>query len=207
MDRFEKCVEATKDLQYCMSLLDVSRLVGDLVECVMEEQSVKTCYYACLRSCRGERCDAACLGALEAALGVAVARDLARKAALAALLMGLSPIDAAALAFNAEVKRVEEKDCPEREVASRVLAVAAVELYKYFKKVPGLREQAQDVLLLMAPALSAAYRCVGEVFEYLDFIKPFVDEEAVNRIAAALEEGAAVVGGVTIKFEPVKAEQ
>jgi hypothetical protein len=204
VDAFEKCVEVTKDPQYCMSLLDVGRLVGGLVECVAERRGAKECYYACLKMCQGERCDVACLSALEAALGVAAARDLARKAALAVSLMGLSPIDAVALAFDAEVKRVEEKNCPEREVAARVLAAASVELYKNFKKVPSLRSHAQDVLLLMAPALAAAYRCVGEaVFEYLDFIKPFVEEEAVKRIVAAMEEGAALVGNVVIRFRPV----
>jgi len=204
MDRFEKCVEVTKDPQYCSFLQDVSRLVGGLVECVAERRSAEECYYACLKRCQGEECEVACLSALEAALGVAAARDLARKAALAVSLMGLSPIDAVALAFNAEVKKAEERDCPERGVAARILAAAAAELYKNFKKVPGLQSHAQDVLLLMAPALAAAYRCVGEaVFEYLDFIKPFVEEEAVKRIVAALEEGAALVGGVVIRFRPV----
>jgi hypothetical protein len=71
-----------------------------------------------------------------------------------------------------------------------------------------LREQAQDVLLLVAPALSAAYKCIGEeVFEYLELVRPFVEEEALKRVVAALEEGVALVGGTLIKFEPVKSNQ
>ena len=104
------------------------------------------------------------------------------------------------------MKKIEKIRCPERGVAAKALAAAAVELYRSFKKV-GLREQAQDVLPLMAPALAAAHRCVGDwASEYLDFIKPFVGEEVVKRIVAAMEKGTAPIGGAAVKFEPAKAE-
>jgi len=70
--------------------------------------------------------------------------------------------------------------------------------------VPGLQSHAQDVLLLMAPALAAACRCVGEaVFEYLDFIML----KRMKRVVAALEEDTALVGDVAIKFKLVEANR
>jgi len=100
--------------------------------------------------------------------------------------------------------KAEEGDCPERGVAARILAAAAVELYKNFKKVPGLQSHAQDVPLLMAPALVTACRCVGEaVYECLDFIML----KKMKRAVAALEEGAALVGVVVVNFKPVEADR
>jgi hypothetical protein len=146
-----------------------------------------------------------CLGALETALGVATARRVARRAAVAAALLGANLVDAVAAVFNEEVGKAREMECPERGIAARALATAALELYMEFKAEPGLRQHAQDVLLLMAPALSAAYPCIGEeVFEYLELARPFVEEEAVKRVVAAMEEGGVLVGGVIIKFPPVK---
>jgi hypothetical protein len=112
-----------------------------------------------------------------AAVGVAAARRMARRVAVAAALLGLDIVDAVALAFDEEVEKVEKTDCPERGDAARALAVAAAELYWDFKRVPELQKRAQDVLLLMAPALAAACQCIGdEAYEYLDFVKPFVGD-------------------------------
>ena len=206
MDVFERCVGATGDPLFCMSVDQAGALVGCLAKCI-EVLDAESCRQICLGGCRGEGGKEVCLGVLEVALGVALARDVARRAAAAAAVLGIDLTSAVALAFSEEVEKVDEEDCPERETAAKALAAAAVELYRSFKKA-GLREQAQDVLLLMAPALAAAHRCVGDwAFEYLDFIKPFVGEEAVRRIVAAMEEGAALVGGVAVEFEPAKAEQ
>jgi hypothetical protein len=207
MDVFERCVEAFGDPQLCSSMRQVGSLVRGLANCV-EAFDVEICYRICLEGCRGEGCAEACLGALEVALGVLAARAVAMRAAAAVTLLGIDPVDAVTLAFDAEVKKVKKMDCPARGAAAKALAAAAVELYKAFKKVPNLQERAQDALLLMAPALAVAHKCVGDrAFEYLEFIRPFVEEEAIKRIVAAMEEGAVLVGGVAIKFEPVKAEQ
>jgi hypothetical protein len=141
-------------------------------------------------------------------LGIAEARKLAERAALAVILLGLNPVDAVAAAFDAEVKKAEGMECPQRAIAGRILAAAAVELYKSFQKVPSLQKHAQDVLTLMAPALALAYQCMGEeVFEYLELARPFIGEDATRRIVAALEEGGVLVGGATIQFKPVKVRQ
>ena len=204
MGWFEDCIEKTKDPRFCSHLRKVGELASGLADCVAE-LGVKRCFTACLRRCQGEECEAACLSALETALGIAVARELAEKAAAAAALLGLGPADAVAVAFGAETARTEVMGCPQKAIAGRVLAAAAVELYKSFQKVPPLQEHAQDVLVLMAPALATAYQCVGEeVFEYLELARPFIGEDAAKRIAAALEEGGVLVGGVVINFKPVK---
>jgi len=202
VDGLDKCVEATGDPQLCSYLRQVNQLADGLVECVKRE-SAKVCFNACLKRCRGERCEEACLGALEVATGAAVARELAEGATLAAVLLGADPVDAVALAFDTQVKRAEEKDCPDKMVAARILSIAAIELYRGFRKVAD--EKAQDLLMLLAPAFALAHQCVGEeVFDYLEPIKPIIGEDATGRIVAALEQGAAVVGDVVIKFKPVK---
>jgi hypothetical protein len=207
MEVFERCVEAFGDPRLCLSMRQVGSLVRGLADCV-EALDIEVCYRMCLKECRGEGCMEACLGALEVALGVVAARTVAWRATAAVTLLGTDVVDAVALAFDNEVKKVEKMDCPARGVAAKALAAAAVELHKAFKKVPGLQKHAQDALLLMAPALATAHRCVGDrAFEYLEFIRPFVGEEAIKRIVAAMEEGAVLIGGTTIKFEPVKAEQ
>jgi hypothetical protein len=169
MDVFEKCVEAFGDPQFCLSMRQVGNLVRGLVNCV-EAFDVETCYRMCLEECRGGGCEGACLGALEVALGVLAARTVAWRAAAAVTLLGIDPVDAVALAFDNEVKKVKEVDCPARGVAAKALAAAAVELHKAFKRVPALQKYAQDALLLMAPALAVAHKCVGDrAFEYLEF--------------------------------------
>jgi hypothetical protein len=207
MDVFERCVEAFGDPQLCLSMRQVGSLVRGLVNCV-EAFDVEVCYRMCLQGCRGGGCEGACLGALEVALGVLAARAAAMRAAAAVTLLGIDVVDAVALAFDAEVKKVKEMDCPAREVAAKALAAAAVELHKAFKKVPALQKYAQDILLLTAPALAVVHRCVGDrAFEYLEFIRPFVGEEVIKRIVAAMEEGAVLIGNTTIKFEAVRPEQ
>jgi hypothetical protein len=205
MGWFEKCVEKTGDPQFCSLVDQTGGLVGVVVDCV-KERRVRDCFEECLKTCQGDRCEETCLGALEVALGALTARGLAEKAALIAALLGLSPIDALATVFSAELRKTEEGDCPDKAFSARVLATAVSHLYLAFRNVPALRDSAQDVLMLMAPAFAAAYECVGEVvFEYIELIKPFVEEEVVKRIVAALEEGAALVGNVVIKFRPVEA--
>ncbi len=211
MDAFEKCVEATGNPQLCTLAYRAGQLVGRLVECVVL-RSAKECFEDCLKMHQGES-EVVCLNAVETALGVAVAWDMAARAAKAAALLNSDPLNTVALAFDAELKKAEEKECPERETASRVFAVAAAELHNIFKKTQELQKHAQDVLLLLAPALALGYRCVGEeVFEYLDLLRPFIEpaesgkeeKSAVERIVAAMEQGGVVVGNVIIRFKPVK---
>jgi len=203
MDAFENCVEKAGQ-QLCSLLRRVNQLTKELVDCI-EVRDAKSCYDACLEKCRGDDCKVVCVNAVEVALGVLAARDIARRAAAATGLLGLDPIDAIAIVFDAEVKKIEKMECPERADVAMILAAAAVELHKASKVVPGMQERTQDVLLLIAPALALAYRCAGEeAFTQLDLMMPFIGEEAVGRITDALENGVVLVGNTLIKFEPVK---
>ena len=115
-----------------------------------------------------------------------------------------------ASAFKEELESAKTKECPEKAVAARILFIAAMELFMNMQKaaVPKLQKLAEDLLLLTAPALAEAYQCIGdEVFEYLEAVRPFIGEEVTKRIAVALEEGAALVGGVDFKLKPVKTSQ
>jgi hypothetical protein len=205
MDRFEKCVEVTKDPQFCSYLYQINQLINVLAGCVVE-RGAEECFRECLRNCRGEGCGETCLGALEVAVGTAAAREVVRRAALVAALSGADLINAIAAVFSEELKSAEAKECPDKAVAARILSIAAVELFMNLQKTasPKMRERVQGLLLLAAPALAAAYQCVGEeAFEYLETVRPLIGEEAVERIVAAMEEGAVLVGGVVIKFRPV----
>jgi hypothetical protein len=207
MDWFEKCVEKMGDPQFCSLVDQTGELVSVVVDCV-KERKARDCFEECLKTCQGDRCEETCLGALEVALGALTARGLAEKAALIAALLGFSPIDALATVFSAELRKTEEGDCPDKAFSARVLVTAASHLYLAFRNVPALRDSAQDVLILMAPAFAAAYQCIGDVvFDHLEMMRPFIGEDAAERIVAALEEGGVMVGNVIINFKPVKAKQ
>ena len=205
---FEKCVKVAGDPQCRSYLQKVERLADSFAKCI-ESRSADDCMQECLRRCRGKECGEACLGALNAAAGMMVARSIIKTAEAAASQLNMDPVAAVAWAFYKEVEKAKTRSCPEKEVAAWILAVAAVELYKHFKKAPNPRHRhAQEVLLLMAPALAEAYQCVGEeVFKYLDSIKPIIGEGAVKRIIDEMKEGNVSVGGVLIEFKPVAAKQ
>jgi hypothetical protein len=202
MDWFEKCIERTKDSQFCEHIRQAGELADSLFGCVMKKKD-KECFEECLRRCKGERCGEVCAGALEVALGALAAKDLAERAVAAAIL-GISPLDAAAMAFNAKLRRVEEEECPGKAFTARVLAATVTTLYMGLKEAPALQEDAQEVLMLLAPALAVLYQCVGEdAHENLEMMRPFIGE-AAERIAATMEEGIVNVGNVFIRFKPAK---
>jgi len=194
---FENCVGATGDQEACRTVQRVFQLVKELslVECV-ERRKVKKCFDACLDRCGGEECVDLCIGALDVAVGLAVARGLAEGAKMVALF-GVSPAEAAAAAFAYMLQKAGRTKCPERADAARILNIVAVEL----RNLLG----AQDLLLLLAPAVAVVHSCIGdEAFDVLDAIMSAVGEETTARIAAALEEGVVAVGNVVVKFPPVK---
>ncbi len=201
---FEKCVKEIGDPQCRLYLQEADRLTEYFAKCI-ESRSAKDCAQECLKRCREEEwCGEACLGAMKAAMGMLVARSIIEISEAATSLLNMDPVVAAAWAFYEEVEKVKEKDCPEKEVMAWILAVATIELYKYFKKrLP--RSRAREVLLLMAPALAEAYQCVGDgVFEYLDAIRPIIGKRAVEKIIREMREGNVFVSGVIITFKPVK---
>jgi len=202
---FEKCVEIFGDPQFCTYVKKVGQLSDRARKCV-KNQKVGYCYRDCLKRCQVEECKEVCLGVVEEVLGVEMAEEISDEATALAIVRNLSPAVAVATIFNEELDKVKKKRCPNKAVMARILAAAVFELYEKFKKKPTLRRHAQDVLLLMAPALAEAYRCVGEsTFRYIDGeLRPFVKEKMIKRIVVAMEEGAVTIGDVKIKFKPVK---
>jgi len=199
MDKLEMCIRGTGDPEGCALTHRVLEMVQqmDLVECV-RGRGAKECFEECLQKCRGEDCGGLCISAVDVAYGMSLALDMARDVQLAAL-MGVEPLDAAALSFAVRLEKVWEKECPDRAAAARILVAALVELRNLLR--------IRELLLLLAPLLSAEHGCTGEeVFEFLDSIVMAVGEEMVAKIAAALEEGAVVVGNVVIRFPPVRTE-
>jgi hypothetical protein len=197
VDEFERCVEATGDLEKCRATQRVLQLVEDLglVGCVAR-RGTEECLRECLRRCGGEDCAKLCLVAMDMAAGVVVAKNIAERAKAAALL-GISPLDVAAMLFNMELNRMGRRDCPERANAARALSMAAVELRHLLGS--------QELLLLLAPTISMAYSCVGDdALDFLEAIAPAVGEEMMARIAVALEEGTVKIGNIVAKFPPVK---
>ncbi len=209
MDAFEKCVEVAKDPQFCSSLYKINQLINSLAGCVWE-RGVEECFQECLKRCRGDGCRETCLGALEVAVGTVAARMIAGTAIQVAKLKGSDLMRSIASTFKEELESAKAKECPDKAAAARILSIASVELFMSMQKAgpPNLRELAEDLLLLMAPALAEAHQCVGdEVFEYLEVVKPLIGEEVAKKIAAAMEEGTVLVGGVDFKFKPVKTSQ
>ncbi len=201
----EKCVEIFGDPQFCTYVKKVGQLLDRARKCVKNREA-GYCYRDCLKRCQVEECEEVCLGVVEEALGVEVAEELADEAASVAIVLNLSPAVAVATVFSGELDKVKKKRCPNKAVMARILAAAVFELYEKFKRKPTLRRYAQEVLLLIAPALAEAYQCVGEsVFRYIDSeLRPFVKEKMIKRIVAAMEKGAVTIGDVKIKFKPVK---
>jgi hypothetical protein len=87
VDVFKKCVAVAGDPQFCLFVAQVGGLVRSFANCI-EALDVEVCYRMCLERCRGERCREACLGVLGTAIGVAAARRMARRATVAAALLG-----------------------------------------------------------------------------------------------------------------------
>jgi nitrate reductase NapAB chaperone NapD len=202
----EKCVEIFGDPQFCERVKKFSQLHGRVSKCV-KRREVGYCYSDCLKRCQAEGCEEECLGVMELVLGAEVAEEVADEAVSIAAVRNISPVVAAAIVFNEELNKVKKKRCPNKAAMARILAAAAFELYEKFKRKPTTRQHAQDVLLLVAPALAEAYQCVGEsAFRYIDVeLRPFVKEKMLKRIAAAMEKGAVAIGDVKIKFKPVRA--
>ena len=212
MDEAEKRIGAAKNPRFYTSLYKINQLINSLAECMWERREAEKCFQECLKKCRGERCEEACLGALEVATGTVVAYLIAGRAIRAVELKGSGLMESIASAFKEELERAKAEECPDKAVTARILSTAAVELFMNMQKAaggyPNLRKLAEDLLLLAAPALAEAYQCVGdEVFEYLEVVRPFIGEEVTKRIVAALEEGSVLVGGVDFKFKPVKTSQ
>jgi|GEM_PF-6162484 len=197
-DRFKMCVEGTGDVEGCLLTRDVLGLVEgmDLAECV-RARTTKECFVECVKKC-GVECRDLCLMAVNTAVGIAKAGDIALDVAFAASI-GVNPLDAAAAAIVLELTKAMEVECPDRATIARTLVVTLIELKNLLRN--------REMLLLLAPLLAVEHTCVGdEIFEFLEATRQGIGEEMTKRIAAALEEGAVKIGNTIIQFPPVRSQ-
>jgi len=197
-DRFKMCVEGTGDVEGCLLTRDVLGLIQsiDLVKCV-KTKGTKECLVECVEKC-GAECIDLCTMAMNVAVGIAKAGDIALDVAFAASI-GVNPLDAAAAAIVLELTKAMEVECPDRATIARTLVVTLIELKNLLRN--------REMLLLLAPLLAVEHTCVGdEIFEFLEATRQGIGEEMTKRIAAALEEGAVKIGNTIIQFPPVRSQ-
>ena len=194
---YETCLKMFNDPELCGFGLKAVQLAEDLRldEC-LDRHGAQRCLEKCLKNCRGATCRELCLSALDAAAAKGIARRLAQGAVAAASETGLTAPEAAAMGFSMLLEE-PDGDCIDKVVSMRVLGLVAMELRNLLGR--------QDMLLLLAPAVAKAHECLGDdTFNLLDMLAPALGREAVERIAAAMEEGAVKIGRVVIKFPPTK---
>jgi len=194
---YEECLKTFNDPEMCGFGLKAVQLAEDLrlEECI-EKRGAQKCLEKCLKNCRGGDCRELCLNAMDAAAAKGIARKLAQGAVAVASETGLTAPEAAAMGFSMLLEE-PDGDCIAKVVSMRVLGLVAMEL----RNLLGT----QDMLLLLAPAVAKAHECLGDdAFNLLDMLAPALGREAVERIAAAMEEGAVKIGRVVIEFPPAK---
>jgi hypothetical protein len=194
---YEECLKTFNDPEMCGFGLKAVQLAEDLqLEKCLDRHGAQRCLEKCLKNCREAACRELCLSALDAAAAKSIARRLAQGAVAAASETGLTAPEAAAMGFGMLLEE-PDGDCVAKVVSMRVLGLVAMEL----RNLLGT----QDMLLLLAPAVAKAHECLGDdAFNLLDMLAPALGREAVERIAAAMEEGAVKIGRVVIKFPPAK---
>jgi hypothetical protein len=200
MNDYEECLKAFNDPERCGFVSKAAQLAESLrLEECLERRGVQRCLNICLKNCEEGDCEEVCLGALEMASARSIARKLVQGAVAAASENGVTVPEAAAAGFYMLLNEPGD-DCVAKIVTMRVMGLAAVELRNLLGE--------QEMLLLLAPAIAAAYECIGdEAFNLLDTMELAVGREMAERIAAALEEGVVKIGNIALKFTPVKPTQ
>ncbi len=197
MNDYEACLKTFNDPEMCMFGFRVVQLAEALrLEECLDRHRPQKCLDMCLKNCRGENCRELCLNAMDAAAAKGIARRLVQDAVAAASETNLTVPEAVAVGFYMLLDE-PGGDCVAKVISMRVLGLVAIDL----RNLLG----AQDMLLLLAPAIAAAHECIGDkAFDLLDMVAPAIGREVAERIAAALEEGIVKIGRIELKFPPVK---
>jgi len=184
-------MEILRDRQTCERVARALALEVELrlARCA-QERGLDECHDLCLERCR-ERGHPDCGGLCARAVGYAGAQALTQEILLAAARLaaahGLALADAIIAAFMNAVQHSER--------AASALVVAADEL-AYTAGRP-------ELVMLAAPALALLRNCRERLERALDVLMVMLGEEGAARVAAALEEGAAVIGRAVVRFPPV----
>jgi hypothetical protein len=191
------CMEILRDRQACERVARSLALEGELqlAECA-RERGLDECHELCLKRCQGADCGDLCARAVGHAGAQALAREILLAAARIAAASGLRLDEAVVVSFMSAVQRSERaaRDCAARERLASALTVAADEL----AHAAGHPE----LVMLAAPAISLLRDCPKELERGLESLK-VLGEDIAARVAAALEEGAVVIGRAVIRFPPV----
>jgi len=197
---YELCLKVRKDPEKCslgariMELMDV---LG-LEECV-QKNAEDDCFERCVKGCGGgELCMKACRTAVDGAVAKGLTKDILKGAlemVLESNLMISMPEAAAVLVSNLLEKRIDG-DCAARTRLFNVMSIVVVDLRNLI---------GPDLILLLAPLISATYDCVGEEADgLLEEIKNVAGEKEVEGVSAALDSGEVAIRRVTIRFPPVR---
>jgi uncharacterized membrane protein YgdD (TMEM256/DUF423 family) len=197
---YELCLKVRGDPATCSFGVLVERLIrgGGLKECVEKNVTIK-CFERCVEKCGGgEECMRACHVAVDAAVARSIVRDILRGAVEMVIDHNLtvSMSEAVAILILELLKNYVDADCSTKTAVFHAVGIAIVEL----NNVVG-----SDLLLLLAPLISATHDCVGEgADEVLEEVRQVAGEETVAKISAALDSGEVAIKRVLIRFPPAR---
>ena len=194
---YEACLKLTGDPNKCFVFQAAEPV--ELEECVQKSAAV-ICFVKCVKGCSGSReeCVRQCRKAVDAAVARNLAKDILRGAADMVIESGLviKMPEAVAMLVSSLLNLYLGSDCATKISLFHVVGMAVVRLRDLV---------APDLILLLAPLISAAHNCVGEeADDLLEEVKAVFGEQEVSKISAALDSGEVVVGRVIIRFPPVK---
>jgi hypothetical protein len=195
---YEQCLKMRGDPERCSFGVLVERLKEELEKC-MEKNAADKCFEKCVKDCGGgEDCVRACHAAVDAAAARSMAKDVLRGAVEAVIDSGLmiTMQEAAAALVSELLKKYADADCATKSALFHAFSTAIIDLHN----VVG-----PDLILLLAPLISATYDCVGEEVDgLLEEVKAAAGEEVAAKISAALDSGEVAIKRVLIRFPPVR---
>jgi hypothetical protein len=196
---YELCLKMRGDPERCRFGVLVERLVKEGLERCVEKNASDKCLKKCVEDCGGrEDCVKACGVAVDAAVARSIAKDVLRGAVEVVIDSGLmvSMPEAVAVLVSELLKQYVDADCAAKSALFRTLSIAIVDLHNAV---------GSDLILLLAPLISATYSCVGEWADgLLEEVKAAAGEEVAAKISAALDSGEVAIKRVLIRFLPVR---
>ena len=195
---YRRCLEAAGDPEKCAVGVRVAELAEEAEGCMQEEAAV-SCFKKCMERCGGgEACAELCRAAVDVAAAKGVAKDVLKGAVEAVIEsnLAISVPEAVALTVSNLLASYVGEDCAAKTSLFRVMSMVVVEMRNLVNP---------DLMLLLAPLISAVHDCVGEeADDFLEEVKAAVGEQEAARIAAALDSGEVAINRVAIRFPPVR---
>jgi hypothetical protein len=140
----------------------------------------------------------ACRAAADAAAARSIAKDVLRGAVEVVVDSGLMMTvpEAVAVLVSELLRKYAGADCAAKSALFHALSIADVNLHSVVES---------DLVLLLAPLISASHGCVGEEADgLLEEVKAAAGEEVAAKISAALDSGEVAIKRVLIRFPPAR---